>query len=242
MPVYCSHCTRLLLYLLPLLPLQPLSRLCLCVVFDRHMFLMLCGCHVDILGGLACISHLCGSACFVCFNYYGRPPVVISHFEGTFKMPLLVWYALLHRKDSSLGGGVFRVYFCQAAVKLWTHWLILFFLGFRCPSHMYLQTAYIHESHCSVCVCSKHTVVLSKPRLLTHKVLSCFSRLYTHSGSQCFWNISWLFYSPPTKLHCKAHLLSDKEKENVSLNGTVVSLFWLRLNHQSYYHESKAAV
>lgn len=31
-----------------------------------------------------------GPACFVCVAYYGRPPVVISHFEGAFKMPPLV--------------------------------------------------------------------------------------------------------------------------------------------------------
>lgn len=69
-------------------------------------FLMLCNCHVDILRGLACISHLCRSGCFVCFDYYGRPPVVISHFGGTFKMPPQQHRAPLHSRDSSvLGGG-----------------------------------------------------------------------------------------------------------------------------------------
>lgn len=208
-----SHCTPFLFYLLPLLPLQPLSRLCVCVVFDRRMFLMLCGCHVDILRGLACISHLCRSGCFVCFNYYGRPPVVISHFGGTFKMPLLVWYAPLHREDWSLGGGVFRVEFGQAPVKLWAHWLILFFWGFRCPGHMYLQDR-LHSWVTLQCVCSKHTVVLCKPRFLAHKVPSCFSRLYTHSRSHCFWNVSWLFYSLPTKSDFTLNPASCQTKKN----------------------------
>lgn len=65
-------------------------------------FLMLCNCHVDILRGLACISHLCRSGCFVFFDYYGRPPVVISHFGGTFKMPPQQHRAPLHSRDSSV--------------------------------------------------------------------------------------------------------------------------------------------
>lgn len=116
-PVYRSECvyfkklefrTSLLsrLYPIPFLSANTASTtafiwtLCVRVVFDRHMFLMLCGCYVDILRGLACISHLCRSGCFVCFNYYGRPPVVILHFGGAFKMPLLVCYAPSHSKDS----------------------------------------------------------------------------------------------------------------------------------------------
>lgn len=83
---------------------------------------MLCNCHVDILGGLACISHLCGSGCFVCFDYYGRPPVVISHFGGTFKMPSLQHRALLHSRDSVVRGlsvsGAVVLSFCQTLV-LW---------------------------------------------------------------------------------------------------------------------------
>lgn len=49
--------------------------------FDRRMFLMLCSCHVDILGGLACISHLCRSEDFVCLHYYGRPQLLFRTLE-----------------------------------------------------------------------------------------------------------------------------------------------------------------
>lgn len=64
-------------------------------------FLMLCNCHVDILQGLACFSHLCRSGCCVCFDHYRRPLVVFSHFGGTFKMSSLQHRAPLHSRDSS---------------------------------------------------------------------------------------------------------------------------------------------
>ena len=152
------HCV-LCLFLFYLLPPLPSSLyvdfVCVCVVFDRCMFLMLFGCHVDILRGLACISHLCRSGYFVCLNYYGRPPVVISHFGGTFKMPLLVCHALLHWKDLSLGGGGFWVNFSQASVNLWIHWLIFnFFFYFQALSSKATctyKTAYSYELHSTVC-------------------------------------------------------------------------------------------
>lgn len=48
-------------------------------------------------------------------------------------MPVLVWYAVLHRKDMGLGGGAFRVYFCQARVKLWTDLIDLILLRLSVP-------------------------------------------------------------------------------------------------------------
>lgn len=108
----CSHCFLCTL----------LSTSSVCVVFDRRMFLMPCGCHVDILWGLACISHLCRSGCFVCFNYYGRPPVVISHFGGTFKMPQ---HARLHRGACSLGGGAALSEYSRVSVDSLTDLILL---------------------------------------------------------------------------------------------------------------------
>ncbi len=96
------------------------------------------------------------------------------------------------------------------------------------------------------CVCSKYTVVLSKRRLLTHKVPSCFSRLYTHSRSQCFWDISRLFYSLPAKMSSHSKSFTDRDKHKVRWDMTVVSLLWLRRCFQElirgHSYELKAAV
>lgn len=81
------------------------------------------------------------------------------------------------------------------------------------------------------CVCSKHTVVLSKPRFLTHKVPSCFPRLCcTHSRSHSFWNLSWLLYSRPTKSYCSLKPCQTKKNNNAKLNAVV--LFFCA-HHQS---------
>lgn len=153
------------------------------------MFAILCGCHVDILWGLACISHLCRSGCFVCINYYGRPPVVISHFGGTFKMPVLAWYALLHRKNMGLGGSALGVYFCQARVKLWadlTDLIILLRLWVPRP-HVLTR----HHSHCSGCTAniqkskanseSSHTKYLHVFLDFTHTAGATISETYLDS-------------------------------------------------------------
>ena len=164
LPFFCPHCTPLLLYLLPLLPLHPVIRSSVCVVFDRRMFPMPCGCHVDILRGLACISHLCRSGCFVCFNYYGRPPVVISHFGGTFKMPQ---HARLHRGACSLGGGAALSEYSRVAVDSLADLILLI------PGQ---PTFTGHTAVCvcvCVCVCSKHPEVLSTHTSYLHASRLC---------------------------------------------------------------------
>lgn len=79
-------------------------------------FLMLCNCHVDILRALACISHLCRSGCFVCFDYYGRPPVVISHFGGTFKNALAAASRSAAQQRLVSVSGAVVLSFCQTLV------------------------------------------------------------------------------------------------------------------------------
>lgn len=140
--------------------------------------------------------HICAvQDFFVCFNYYGRPPVVILHFGDTFKIPLLVCCVALKRLE--LG----EVSFELISVRLGSGLVdcCSSFEALGAQTICTYKTAQINLSQCSVC--SQHTVVLSKLRFLTHRVPSCFSRLYTHCRSHCFRNISWLFYSLLTKCY-----------------------------------------
>lgn len=96
LPLHCSNCVQFFSIYSHSFLLCFISTLGVCVCVGCMCLLLGC-CHVDILQDLARISHSCGSGSFVCFNYYERPPVVISHFGGTFKKPLRPCCALVLR-------------------------------------------------------------------------------------------------------------------------------------------------
>lgn len=197
---------------------------------------MLRSCHVDILCGLACISHWRRSGDFVCLNYCGTPPVVISHFGGTFKNASsgVVCSAALEGPEPR-GRWLWSGFPSSSDLTKWvsTHWLILFFEGFSPPhptppGHLYSQDK-LASYVTLLCVYSKHTVVLSK---LAHKALSCFPDFTQTAGATV----------SETCLHSfivvqSLKLTSDREKQGMKVK---VASFWLSLLLLSRVKMSKA--
>lgn len=163
---HCSHCAPILFYIYISTPTTSsaafISTRCVCVWrLTAACFWCSAAAVLTFFEPLACISHLRGSACFVCFDYYGRPPVVISHFEGTFKMPALE--CMLRCTENTWASG--EVSWEPSSVKTRGS-LIWSCGGSRCPGCMR-----VHESRCLglLCVCAhrspKHT---QAPACLSH--------------------------------------------------------------------------
>ena len=180
MPFYCSHCTPFLFYLLPLLPLQPLSYFVCVWCLTGAWFWCFAAAVLTFLEAWPAFHICAGQRVLFALTIMGDPQLLFR----TFKEPLkcLCWRGKLCCTEKtwasgevSLESGSVRLQ-SSSAVTGWFYSSEALDAQATCT----YKTACFHESHGSVCVCSKHTVVLSKPRLLYTQMF--FQTLYTHTA------------------------------------------------------------